>query len=67
MKKLKEAWSEIIEYFYWERFILGLCLALALATFILGIVLTMAFGSLAYLLLWFVSIVAAAFVMGVEG
>ncbi len=67
MGKLKEAWAEIIEYFDWERFILGLCLALALAAFILGIVLTIAFGNLAYLLLWFVSIVAAAFAMGVEG
>lgn len=67
MKKLKEAWAEIIEYFYWKRFILGLCLSLALAAFILGIVLTMVFDSLAYLLLWFVSIVAVAFAMGVEG
>lgn len=67
MGKLKEAWAEIIEYFDWERFILGLCLALALAFFSLGIVLTIVFDSLAYLLLWFVSIVAAAFAMGVEG
>ena len=67
MKKLKEAWAEIIEYFDLERFIIGFCLDLALAAFILGIVLTMVFDSLAYLLLWFVSIVAAAFAMGVEG
>ena len=67
MKKLKEAWAEIIEYFDWERFIIGFCLALALAAFIFGIVLTMVFNSLSYLLLWFVSIVVVAFAMGVEG
>lgn len=67
MGKLKEAWAEIIEYFDWERFIIGFCLALAIASFSLGIVLTIVFDSLAYLLLWFVSIVAVAFAMGVEG
>lgn len=67
MGKLKEAWDEIIESFDWERFIIGFCLALTLAAFILGIVLAIAFGSLVYLLLWCVSIVAAAFAMGVEG
>ena len=67
MGKMKEVFSEIMEDFDWERFIVGICLALALSAFILGVVLTIAFGSLAYLLLWFVSIVAVAFAMGVEG
>lgn len=67
MGKLKETWAEIVESFDWKRFILGLCSALAIASFSLGIVLTIVFDSLAYLLLWFVGIVVAAFLKGVEG
>ena len=67
MGKLKEAWVEIMEYFNWKRFILGLCSALAIASFVLGAMLAIAFDSFAYLLLWLVGIVVVAFIMGVEG
>ena len=67
MGKLKEVFSEIMEDFNWESFIFGLCVALAIAAFFFGIALAMVFNNLAYLLLWFVSIVAVALAMGVEG
>ena len=67
MGKLKEVFSEIMEDFDWERFIIGLCVGLAIVSFGTGLALVLAFANLAYLLLWFVSIVALAFAMGVEG
>ena len=67
MGKLKEVFSEIMEDFAWDRFIIGLCVALAIVSFGTGLALVLAFENLAYLLLWFVSIVAVAFAMGVEG
>ncbi len=67
MGKLKESWDEIMECFDWKRFILGLCSALTLASFSLGIVLTIVFDNLAYLALWSVGIVVVAFLKGVEG
>lgn len=67
MGKLKEVFSEIMKYFDWERFIVGICMSLAIVFFGTGLVLVLAFENLAYLLLWFVSIVAVAFAMGVEG
>ena len=67
MGKLKKTWAEIMEHFDWKRFILGLCSALAIVSFFLGIVLAIVFDSLAYLALLFVGIVVVAFIMGVEG
>ena len=67
MRKMKEVWAEIMEDFDWRCFIFGLCVALAIVSFGTGLALVIAFENLAYLLLWFVSIVAVAFAMGVEG
>ena len=67
MGKLKEVFSEIMEDFDWERFIIGLCWSLAFVSFGTGLAMALAFQSFAYLLLWLVSIVAAAFATGVEG
>ena len=67
MGKLKEALAEIVEYFDWERFIIGFCLAFALGAFILGIVLSIAHENLAWITLWVIGMIAAAVAMGVEG
>jgi lysylphosphatidylglycerol synthetase-like protein (DUF2156 family) len=67
MGKLKEALAEIVEYFDWERFIIGFCLAFALCAFILGVVLSIAHGNLAWITLWVISMIAVAVVMGVDG
>ena len=67
MGKLKEALAEIVEYFDWERFIISFCLTLALGTFLLGIVLSIACGNLAWITLWIISMIAVSVAMGVEG
>lgn len=67
MGNLKDTLAEIVEYFDWERFIIGFCLALALGAFILGVVLSIAHGNLAWITLWVISMIAVSVAMGVEG
>ena len=65
--KVKEALAEIVEDFCWDQFIFGFCLTLALGMFLLGIVLSIACGNLAWITLWLISMIAVAVAMGVEG
>lgn len=65
--KVKEALAEIVEDFCWDSFIFGFCLTLALGTFLLGIVLSIACGNLAWITLWLISMISVGVAMGVEG
>lgn len=67
MGKLKEVFSEIMEDFDWEQFIIGICLAAAVGTFVMGVVMAYVFKNLAWLMLWTITMLAAGFAMGVNG